>query len=213
MDLSRRRFEHRLAAHRVPELTRQEAHREARQEAKTTRRSAVAAVLRFDRGAPDVLLMQRVVRAGDLWSGHISLPGGGESPADADLVATAMRETLEEVGVDLRSSAQLLGRLAPVPAVARGRTQPMVIAPYVFVQTGPAPIVLGPEAQHAFWLPLDRAAAGELSGEHAYELDGAVRRFPCWRYQGHVVWGLTYHMLADLLQVVAGPPAPEPRHP
>ncbi len=188
-------------------------------------RTAVAAILRFERGLADVLLMKRAERAGDRWSGHISMPGGRESDGDSDLLSTAIRETHEEVGIDLRRHGRVLGQLRDVRAVARGRVVPMTIAPYVFVQTEAAPIVLGHEAQDAFWLPLDRVVSGALSDEFVYtespgsdtESPGSdqaassntvngqqhrQRRFPCWRYRGYVVWGLTYYMLSDLLSIV-----------
>lgn len=190
IDLSLPRFERRLAGLAIADPATADA------------RSAVAALLRFDRGAPDVLLMKRAERRNDLWSGHISMPGGREAGGDPDLRATAVRETREEVGVDLDQGARLIGRLQPVRAVARGRMEPMIIAPFVFVQTGPVELALGHEAQEAFWLPLDRAATGELSGEYVYELGPETLRLPCWRYQGHVVWGLTHRMLDDLLRLV-----------
>jgi 8-oxo-dGTP pyrophosphatase MutT (NUDIX family) len=190
MDLSPQRFEQRLAGLRVEDPRTADL------------RSAVAALLRFERGVPDVLLMKRVERADDRWSGHISLPGGRESPADADLLATAMRETHEEVGVDLGACARLIGRLEPLRAVARSHIEPMVIAPFVFVQTGPVTIDLGHEAQDAFWFPLDRAVAGEFADEYRYVLESQTRILPSWRYEGHVIWGLTYRMLDDLLGLV-----------
>src|SRR5262245_33353929 len=49
---------------------------DARPPADGKRRAAVAIVL-HDEPAPRVLLMKRAERAGDPWSGHISLPGGG----------------------------------------------------------------------------------------------------------------------------------------
>jgi 8-oxo-dGTP pyrophosphatase MutT (NUDIX family) len=190
MDLSAQRFEQRLATLRIDDPHTADL------------RTAVATLLRFDRGVPDVLLMKRVERAEDAWSGHISLPGGRASPADADLLATAMRETREEVGVDLPGCARLIGRLEPLRAVARGYIEPMIIAPFVFVQTGPVTIELGHEAQEAFWFPLDRAVSGELSEEYRFVLGPETRILPSWRYQGHVIWGLTYRMLDDLLGLV-----------
>lgn len=166
------------------------------------KRSAVAVILRFHRGEPDVLLMKRAERKGDSWSGHISFPGGREAEGDIDLRATAMRETMEEVGIDLAASARFLGQLDTIRAVARGRARPMTITPFAFVETRDMHVVLGDEAVEAFWFPLDRAAAGELSGTFTYDLDASPLSLPCWRYEGRIVWGLTYQMLSRLLDVV-----------
>jgi len=77
------------------------------------RRAAVAALLHDTPDRTCVLLMKRVERTGDPWSGHISLPGGGYHAEDADLLATAIRETREELGIDL-TSARMLGHLPPL---------------------------------------------------------------------------------------------------
>jgi 8-oxo-dGTP pyrophosphatase MutT (NUDIX family) len=167
------------------------------------KRAAVAAILRFDRGRPEVLLIERAEHAEDRWSGHVSMPGGREDDGDADLLATAMRETREEVGVDL-ASAHLLGRLDPVHAIARGRILPMTITPFVFEPLEEPQVRLGPEAAACFWLPLDAARAGALDGAYEYHLGPVPLRLPCWRWEGHTVWGLTHRMLARLLEVVAG---------
>ena len=63
-------------------------------------RAAVAVVL-HDEASPRVLLMKRAERHGDPWSGHISLPGGRYQASDGDLRVTAIRETREELGIDL----------------------------------------------------------------------------------------------------------------
>jgi len=188
----------RLAEHRAPEASRM------------FKRSAVAAILRFrerDDGAggrPEVLLMQRALRDGDRWSGHVSFPGGREEPGDGDLLATAIRETREEVGVDL-STARLLGRLAPRRAIAQGLPLPMTITPFIFSVDGPVDVAMGGEATAVFWLPLDAAASGALDDVHPYKLGPLVWRFPCWRHDGRVVWGLTFEMLKSLIAIVAPP--------
>jgi 8-oxo-dGTP pyrophosphatase MutT (NUDIX family) len=191
-DLTRERIERRLAAHRPASM-----------DAPGVARSAVAAVLRFDRGSPDVLLMKRAERPGDSWSGHISLPGGREAPGDPDLHATAVRETREEVGLHLDQNARLIGQLDTIQAVARGRVRPLTITPFVFVQTRQMALELGHEAVNAFWFPLERAISGELSDSFEYRFGGDALRLPCWRYEDHVIWGLTYRMMDHLLDVVA----------
>lgn len=192
MDLSLPRFEQRL-----PTLD-----SESSKIAPGKRHAAVAALLRYERDAPDVLLMQRAVVQGDRWSGQVSFPGGRSEQGDGTLLDTAVRETLEEVGVDLAASARPVGRLPTVRAVAKGKMLPMTISPFVFVQTSPVEISLNHEATHAFWLPLDRAAAGDFDATYTYELGTFRKQFPCWNYEGHTIWGMTFGMLNGLLERV-----------
>jgi 8-oxo-dGTP pyrophosphatase MutT (NUDIX family) len=166
-------------------------------------RAAVAALLRFPRGTAEVLLMQRAEQPEDRWSGHVSFPGGRWDQGDRDLLATVVRETREEVGIDLEASARLLGVLKPIRAIARGRFLPMTITPFVFQQVTEPEIVLNAEATGWFWLPLEEARRGALDDQVEYRLGPLPLTLPCWRYQGHVIWGLTFQMLHDLFQVVA----------
>jgi 8-oxo-dGTP pyrophosphatase MutT (NUDIX family) len=139
--------------------------------------------------------MKRVERSGDPWSGHISLPGGGYHEEDATLLTTAIRETREELGIDL-ADARLLGSLAPLHPRSSGPGG-IEVTPYVFAADAPPAIVCGPEALAAFWLPLGRARSGALDGTYVYP--GSPMTFPSWNHDGHVIWGLTYRILVDLL--------------
>jgi 8-oxo-dGTP pyrophosphatase MutT (NUDIX family) len=159
------------------------------------RRAAVAALVHDEPGGPRVLLMKRIDRDGDPWSGHISLPGGGHHASDADLLATAIRETREELSIDL-GGARLLGALAPL-APFRSGPLGVEVTPFVFATHTAVEPVCGPEAVSAFWLPLDVAASGAL--DETYTYPGTDRTFPSWRYEGHVIWGLTWRILQDLL--------------
>ena len=173
--------------------------------------AAVAALVRYDRGCPEVLLMERAVRPLDRWSGQIALPGGRASLADPDLFATVVRETREEVGRDLARSARCLGALPRRPAIARGRRQSFGVTPYVFAALEDEPLELGPEAADAFWLPLDLAARGSLDSVHAYTDGEIARELPCWRLEltserkpegaERCIWGMTYFMLRELVEL------------
>lgn len=165
------------------------------------RRAAVAAVLHDEPGGPRVLLMKRVEREGDPWSGHISLPGGGHHASDATLLETAIRETHEELGIDL-AGARLLGSLAPLHPRMSG-PRGIEVTPFVFATPAAPEPVCGPEALSAFWLPLPLAASGSLDATYTYPSTQAS--FPSWAYGGHVIWGLTWRILGDLLAAGRGP--------
>ena len=55
------------------------------------------------RGEPEVLFIKRASRSGDRWTSHVAFPGGGREPQDAKDVSTSMRETREEIGLDLET--------------------------------------------------------------------------------------------------------------
>lgn len=63
-------------------------------------------------GDPELLFIKRATRVGDKWNGHVALPGGKRDPEDEDDQVTAMREALEEVGIDLSyNNAIVVGNL------------------------------------------------------------------------------------------------------
>jgi len=173
------------------------------------KRAAVAAVLRFDDDgrAPDILLMRRAERDGDRWSGHVSFPGGREEEHDPSLHATAIRETHEEVGLDLESSGRFIGALDAVRAMARGVPLSTIIHPYVFECERDVDLVLGDEAVRAFWMPLQLAASGEIDSTRPYGIGPARLQLPCWRFDGEVVWGLTFQMLRSMIALLSEVPS------
>ena len=53
------------------------------------------------KGDPEVVFIKRAARVGDRFTSHVALPGGKRDPEDEDDRHTAIRETSEEVGLDL----------------------------------------------------------------------------------------------------------------
>jgi 8-oxo-dGTP pyrophosphatase MutT (NUDIX family) len=166
------------------------------------RRAAVAIILREEDGALEALFIRRADHPLDPWSGQMAFPGGRQDPEDADLLATAQRETLEEVGIDLGRAGELLGTLDEVRAMARMRPMDLVIAPYVFRLREPVEPVPNVEVRSVHWIPLAVLAGTEHRSTHAYTMGGTELRFPCVRWQDLVVWGLTYRMCTGLLERV-----------
>ena len=81
---------------------------EATDERGDLRRAAVALVLRRNLSEAEMLVIKRSVSERDHWSGHLALPGGRVEEGDASLLAAAVRETFEEVGIDLEAGGEVL---------------------------------------------------------------------------------------------------------
>lgn len=163
--------------------------------------AAVAVVLRERDLGAELLLVRRAERAGDPWSGHVSLPGGLQEPSDRTIEDAACRETLEEVGLDLGRQARPLGRLASEVSKTKRGMGLLAIHPIVFALEGPADPVFvpSPEVQHAFWLPLEEAQSGRLDVIRPWRAFGFDLRMPAWRWEGEIVWGITHRIVSRLL--------------
>lgn len=179
------------------------AYRPRRIEAPHVARAAVALALADAPGGVTVLLIERATRDDDPWSGHIALPGGRRDPDDADAVATAVRETREEVGVDLLADGTILGRLDELRATARHRPLDLVIAPIVFALHRPVALSPSPrEVESAVWVPLAHLASPDARGTYTRTVDEVTADFPALRFGTYTVWGLTHSILEGFLQIV-----------
>ena len=116
-------------------------------------------------GEAEVLFIKRASRKGDRWTSHIALPGGQKDPTDADDKAAAVRETWEEVGLDLDKYAVACGNLPQRLVTTHwGRKPLLVLCPYIFLLTTPAipPLRLQPtEVAATHWVPIRRLQAPE----------------------------------------------------
>jgi 8-oxo-dGTP pyrophosphatase MutT (NUDIX family) len=160
--------------------------------------AAVAVVLTPD---PDsILLIRRADRPGDPWSGHMALPGGRQEPGDGDLVATAIREIAEEVGIDL-SHQELAGRLEDV--VPRTPVlPPIAVRPFVFLPPTRPSLVLNAEVAAYRWVPLDDLLNPAAHHSVRLEVAGQSRAVDAYELEDAIVWGMTERILTDLLQLL-----------
>ncbi|MCU0304549.1 MAG: CoA pyrophosphatase, partial [Thermoanaerobaculales bacterium] len=116
--------------------------------------AAVAAIARDGADGAELLFIHRAEDPRDPWSGHMAFPGGRVDPADRDPLAAAVRETVEEIGLDLERDGELIGRLSDVAAVGRGRPLALVIEPYVFAVGPAAELSPNHEVAGLVWVPM-----------------------------------------------------------
>ncbi|MHB0963760.1 MAG: NUDIX hydrolase [Gemmatimonadaceae bacterium] len=156
--------------------------------------AAVALVLHPVGDGLEALFIKRATREGDPWSGQIALPGGRRDADEPTLLLTAIRETYEEIGLDLASDGVLLGELDEL----RPRSPllpPVVVRPFVFaVAERPSP-VLSEEVAEVFWTPLCEIFDPERKQEITIEFPGIHMKRPAIGVGEHVIWGMTEHIL------------------
>lgn len=173
------------------------------------RYAAIALVLRASgAGEPELLMIKRADAEGDPWSGHIACPGGRAEPADADLAATAVRETLEETGVDVARDGRVLGHLDDLSPL-NPHLPPLVIRPYVALVRSDVRIVGSAEVAAAFWVPLETLRTPAAWGTDSVHIRGADRQVSVFRHGGYTVWGLTERVLRQFLEYAGVPAAGE----
>lgn len=169
----------------------------AQAELETKPASAVLVLLRPAGDGLEVLLGRRARRTEDPWSGQISLPGGHRHAEDASLLETALRETREEMNLDVRGAAEVLGHLAPR---SPGNVPTMLVVPFVALATAPLEARPGPEMQAAYWAPL--AELPPSWGRTTVPTRVGELTVPAFLWKGLVIWGLTYRILEELLVLV-----------
>jgi 8-oxo-dGTP pyrophosphatase MutT (NUDIX family) len=163
------------------------------------KRAAVALIV----GPHDELLfIRRAERAGDPWSGDMAFPGGRAEPHDPSVRATAVRETMEEIGLDLHGAAYL-GALPPLRSPTRLPSANFGVFPFVFrVEAWPCAFTLSGEVAAVHRFTLERLIVGEGRGTFRYDRNGYDLELPHVDLDGVRVWGLTLRMVDALVERV-----------
>jgi len=164
--------------------------------------AAVTLILHSEAGSAQFLLIKRAERPGDHWSGHLALPGGRVDPMrDADLVATAVRETREEIGIDLLNGGRFIGQL-PLIKPNNPRLPEIEITPFVVVAPSSFSIQLSAEVDSTLWVSLGRLKREGRSSEYRIYLGTAINRWPAYPSEAGPIWGITERILTSFLNLL-----------
>ncbi len=151
-------------------------------------------------GSVQVLLTLRTTTVAS-HKGQISFPGGGSEDGDADIRATALRETHEEVGID-PASVEVLGELDDVMAVSNHVVTPVVgVIPYPYRYK-----ISAEEIEEVIEAPLSFFMNTSNCRIETRAYRGKDVPVYFYQYGRHNVWGLTAYILRCFLEVCYGIP-------
>ena len=153
-----------------------------------------------------VLLTRRTEHLKD-HAGQISFPGGRQEEHDADLVAAALREAQEEVGL-APEHVEIVGALPVYTTVTAFRVTPVValVEPRFSLALDPF------EVAEAFEVPLAYLMDPRHHRRHRFEAEGVTRHFLSMPWDGldaegrprqYFIWGATAAMLRNLYRFLS----------
>ena len=146
----------------------------------------------------NVVLTQRTAHLYD-HAGQISFPGGRQESSDPDIVATAIRESAEEIGTD-SSQLEIVGSLPNYVTVTAYEITPVV------AKSQPQPFTADPfEVADVFEVPLAHVLNEHNWRRDSFLRDGVRREYWAVPYRERYIWGATAGMLRTFREVLLHP--------
>ncbi len=199
--LTREEVRHRLArarrhAHGLPAIGAAWLHGdEGAGEADRTPAAVLVPIVERPEGSA-ILLTQRTDHLHD-HAGQICLPGGRIEPEDTSVVAAALREAEEEIGLDPKT-VEIIGELAPYDTITGFRIHPVVgwIEPPLSLHPDPH------EVAEVFEVPLRFVLDPANHRRQTYRRGALTRAYYVLPYEGQFIWGATAGILVNLATVL-----------
>lgn len=126
-------------------------------------------------------------------SGQISLPGGKKETIDSSFIATALRETEEEIGIKA-DNIHFIGALSPIYIPKSN----YIVHPFIgFIEENPCFIPDSIEVERIIELPLETLSNEKIKGIYKFKYEDKLLEAPCWNIEGEHLWGATAMILAE----------------
>ena len=165
--------------------------------------AAVSLVFRSTSLDTELLFIERAKREGDPWSGQMAFPGGRREPQDMTVFATAVRETVEEIGIEL-STENRMGRLDDLVAPKASLAHGLIISCHLFEIDGPVNFKPNQEVRDVVWAKLSSLRDPDLftNNYRPPDYDGVFPGFRLGKHDSRIIWGLTFRIVCSFFRAV-----------
>jgi 8-oxo-dGTP pyrophosphatase MutT (NUDIX family) len=159
-------------------------------------RAAVLLPLLYQHGALHILFTKRTTTV-KAHKGQVSFPGGVHDPHDESLLATALRESGEEIGLQSQD-IELLGALEPISTVTTG----FLVHTFVGLIPYPYPFQLNSrEVAEILVVPVSFLADARQWSRRTFRTDNRPLTAYFIAYDDHLIWGATARILKNFLEL------------
>lgn len=161
--------------------------------------AAIMMILKQSDPGYSLLFIKRPDNDRDPFSGHMAFPGGRMELDDKSKLDTAVRETLEEVGININRSARVLGALDDVnPNNPRARNY--VVTPYLSILEEEVDITPDAnEVEKTIWVPMHHLVDDKNTQVRIRVRDGREVKDYAYNYDQYLIWGMTGRVLHQFL--------------
>ena len=151
----------------------------------------LASILVVIYGDDPIVVMTEKPQDMKFHAGEISFPGGKLDEGDLDLLETALRETNEEIGLNVTRD-QVIGQLEPVVTLNSG----FLILPFVSIVDKIPPLSANCEVEKIFHIPLESfLKTGTQDPDPTHNI---IQEMYVFEYQNQIVWGASARILKQI---------------
>jgi 8-oxo-dGTP pyrophosphatase MutT (NUDIX family) len=161
-------------------------------------RGAVAVLFKEEAGDLRLLMIKRSENPGDPWSGQMAFPGGHADSKDRTLFDTAVRETMEEVGINIQEQ-EFLGCLRNV----QPKNAPMVVTPFLFLRVSEVHPMTSREAREVLWVPMSFLLNPKNVSSITIPIGDREISMGCYVYLDHTIWGMSFRIIQEIVSKIA----------
>lgn len=163
------------------------------------RKAGIIIPFLFKNGEWHVTYIRRTVQHGDIHSGQVAFPGGGMEPQDHSILATALREANEEIGVS-PEQLTILGQMPSFYSISG-----YDVTPIVSILNPKAELVASPtEVSRIFTIPLNWLADENNITKTTRTISSEnVEVFYYKEYEGEILWGFSARVTATLINYLS----------